>query len=73
VSDGWVGISAELRETIERCCTAKEIEVLKLKAAGAGRRRTALALGISESSVRDRLASAARKVRAEVAASRGVV
>jgi DNA-binding CsgD family transcriptional regulator len=69
---GWEGISRDLREIIERVCSAKEIEVLKLKAAGAGRRRMALVLDISESAVRDRLSSAERKVRREVAALRGI-
>lgn len=68
----WSTISPELRELIERTCTEREIEALKLKAAGYGRRATALSLNISESAVRDRLRSAERKIRAEVAAMRGV-
>ena len=71
----WNGVDPELRKIIERCCTQKEIEVLKIKAAypNAGRRTIAAMLGISDASVRDRLRSAERKIRQEVAAQRGIV
>ena len=69
----WPGdVPPDLRKIIERVCTEREIEVLKLKAAGYGRRRMALILGLSESAIRSRLTSADRKIRAEVAAMRGV-
>jgi DNA-binding CsgD family transcriptional regulator len=68
----WSTISPELREIIERVCTAAEVEVLKLKASGYGTRRTALVVGISRSAVIDRLRSAERKIMQEVAAQRGV-
>jgi DNA-binding CsgD family transcriptional regulator len=59
--------SEEDKETLElarRVCTANEIEVLELKASGYGRRRMAVALGISEDSVRSRLTNAKRKLTA---------
>lgn len=58
----WSTLSPETRELIERVCTPKEVEALRLKAAGYGTRRMAIALGISRAAVRERLASAARKV-----------
>lgn len=63
---GWADVSPDLREVIERVCTRRELEVLKMKAAGAGRRTISLALGISESAVRDRLNAAQRKIQAEL-------
>lgn len=68
----WETVAPELRQVIERVCTPAEIEALKLKAAGYGRRRAALVLRISESALRDRMNSARRKVEAEVAAMRGI-
>ena len=70
----WNGVPPELREVIERVCTEKEIEVLKIKASmpNAGRRTIAAMLGISDASVRDRQRSAERKIRQEVAAMRGI-
>ena len=69
---GWSTVSPELRDVIERVCTPAEIDALKLKALGYGRRRMGVVLGISDSAVRDRLRSAERKIRAEVAAMRGI-
>lgn len=63
----WESVDPTLRAMIERVCTAKERETLKLKAAGCGVRRIARILGISPTSVRDRLAGAQRKLEAELA------
>lgn len=62
----WDTLSPELRELAERVCTSKELEALKLKSAGYGRRRIAIVIGISETAVRDRLRSAERKLAAAV-------
>jgi DNA-binding CsgD family transcriptional regulator len=73
VSDrGWDGVAPELREIIERVCTPRQIDALKLVNAGAGARRIGLALGIDESAARGLLARARRRIQAEVAAQRGV-
>lgn len=66
-------VSSELRDLIERSCTPKEVEVLQLKAMGYGVGRMSSLLGISETAVRKRLRSAARKIQAEAAAQRGVI
>lgn len=68
----WEGVSPELRDLIERVCSPRQIEALKLKAAGAGAKRIGLALGIDESAARGLLRRAERRIRAEVAAQRGV-
>lgn len=87
----WDGMPRDLREFCESrcrdcregrpcggCLTDKELEALKLKAAGMGRRliaETLTARGperVGESAVRDRLRSASRKIRQEWAARRGV-
>jgi DNA-binding CsgD family transcriptional regulator len=67
----WATIPPELREIIERACTPREIEALKLRAAGYGIRRIARALDLDPSTVRARLNRAERKIRAETAAQRG--
>ena len=69
---GWDGVDPELRAIIERSCSARQIEALKLKAAGAGAKRIGAALGIDESAVRGLLRRAERRIRAEVAAQRGI-
>lgn len=58
----WRDIDPNLRTTIERVCSTKELDAVKLSLDGAGRRRIAHALGISESSARDRLRNARRKI-----------
>jgi DNA-binding CsgD family transcriptional regulator len=60
----WSTLSPEMRELAERVCTPKELEALKLKASGYGRRRIAIVIGISETAVRDRLRSGERKLAA---------
>lgn len=72
MSGGWATVQPELREIIERVCTPAEIEVLKLKALGYGRRRMSSILDVSDSAIRDRMRSAERKIRLEVAALRGI-
>jgi DNA-binding CsgD family transcriptional regulator len=62
----WEGVDPRLRALIERVCTTKEIEVLKLKAAGYGLRPMARILGISRSSVRSRLDAASQKIAKEL-------
>jgi DNA-binding CsgD family transcriptional regulator len=52
------------RAIAERVCTPKELEVLKYKALGYGRRRGSLVLGISTDAWRDRQANALRKIAA---------
>lgn len=87
----WDGVPRAIREFCEQepcadcragrpcggCITVKELEVLKLKAAGMGRRLIAETLSrsgerVGESAVRDRLRSASLKIRQEWAARRGV-
>lgn len=60
----WDALSPELRELAARVCTEKELEALKLKAAGYGERRIAIVLNISRTSVRDRLRNGERKLLA---------
>lgn len=69
---GWEGTDPRLIEIIERVCTPRQIEALKLRAIGAGAKRIGLALDIDESAARGLLRRAERAVRAEVAAQRGV-
>lgn len=69
---GWSTLDPQLRDIIERVCTPREVEALKLKHVGYGRRRMALVLGISDTAVRDRLRAAEKKIRGEVAAMRGI-
>lgn len=62
----WETLPPWERDAAERVSTAKELEALKLKSLGYGRRRIASVLGISDSAVRDRLRSARRKIEAEL-------
>lgn len=72
IGRGWEAVSPELRGIIERVCTPRQIEALKLKSQGAGAKRIGIALGIDESAVRGLLHRAERRIRAEVAAQRGI-
>jgi DNA-binding CsgD family transcriptional regulator len=67
----WSSVDPDLRKIIERVCTPKQIEALKLKADGFGLQRIAQVLGITKESVRSRLDSAALRIRTEAAAMRG--
>lgn len=69
---GWDGVDPELRAIIERVCSPKQIECLRLKASGAGTKRIAVALDKDPSTVRELLRRAERRIRAEVAAQRGL-
>ena len=60
------GVDPELRETAERVLTAKQLEVVKLVAAGYGMGRIALLLGITRASVKDRAEAARLKIEAEL-------
>jgi len=68
----WEGIAPELREVIERVCSERQIDVLRLKAQGVGNRRIGLHLGIDESTVRHHLRLASKRIQLEVAAMRGI-
>jgi DNA-binding CsgD family transcriptional regulator len=69
---GWEAVDPEMRAIIQRVCTPKQVEVMKMKAAGFGIKRMAQALSITPEAVRSRLTSAELRVRREVAAMRGV-
>lgn len=58
----WNDVPEEVRAAAEAVCTDKELEALKLAAAGYGQKRLAMTLGISRSSLRDRLMNAERKI-----------
>lgn len=62
----WQSLPPELRELAERVCTAKELEALRAREAGAGYRRIALMLDISVSSARDRVQRALAKLEREL-------
>jgi len=51
------------REIAEKVCEPEEIAVLRLKAAGYGRRSGSLALGISEETWRYRMRKAMMKIQ----------
>jgi DNA-binding CsgD family transcriptional regulator len=71
---GWGNVDhPELLVIMERVCTPKQIECLKLKSTGHGAKRSALILGCDESTVRGHLRAAERRIREEVAAQRGIV
>lgn len=50
------------RDTAAKVCTAKELETWRLRDRGLGKRATALALGVSVSTVKSRLFNADRKI-----------
>lgn len=60
------GIAPEWRLLIERVCTPRQVDVMKLKAHGYGRRRIARILGISEGSVADRQRKASLRIQNEL-------
>jgi DNA-binding CsgD family transcriptional regulator len=59
----WTKLDPDFRALAESVCTEKELEALRLTAAGYSQRRIAEVLGVGRQAVRDRLASAARKIR----------
>jgi DNA-binding CsgD family transcriptional regulator len=52
-----------LRALIEKVCTPKQVEAVKLKALGLGVSRIGRVLGISREAVRNRLAGAELNIR----------
>lgn len=56
----------ELRAIAERVLTTKQLDVVKLLAAGYSLRRIALLLGVSRSAVRERAEGAQRRMQAEL-------
>lgn len=60
----WQGIDDELRAVIERVCTPRQVEVLKLYAQGLGHKRVAATLGVSTKTAREHLEAASRRIRA---------
>jgi DNA-binding CsgD family transcriptional regulator len=73
VKGGWQEVSPELRELIESSCTFRQIEALKLKAAGYSLRRIGTILNLDEASVRGLLHRASRRIQGELAARQGIV
>ena len=59
----WEGVSPALREIIEEVCTAKQIDVLELKAAGMSTRGIARVLNVDPVTVRDRVERTYGKIR----------
>ena len=60
----WSTLPPDLRKLAEEACTRKEIDALKLKAAGYGYRRIGVVLGIGATTARDRISRAERKILA---------
>lgn len=72
---GWHPSTApELRELVERALVdwPKQLEVVRLKSWDIGWRRIGLVLGVDESTARRHFQRAERRIRAELAAQRGV-
>ena len=69
---GWTGVSAELKQLIERTCTRAQITVLKLKADGLTVAAIAIRVERDEEYVIRTLHAAERLLQAEVAAMRGI-
>lgn len=62
----WQDADPRLRDVCERVLTEKELAAVKLLNAGYGTRRIANVLGVDRSTIRDRLASAERKITAAI-------
>ena len=60
----WDRLSPELRALIEEVCTEKQINVLKLKAAGVSTRGIARVLDVDPVTVRGHLERAYKRIRA---------
>ena len=56
-------LPSDLRSFVEKELTKRQLDCLKLSLAGYGRRRIALALGISQATVREHLDCAHSKLR----------
>jgi DNA-binding NarL/FixJ family response regulator len=70
----WGDLDPEFRAIAERpgVLTARQLDVLKLRAAGAGWQRIAQTLGLTTKTVREHFDRAALKLQQEIAAQRGV-
>jgi DNA-directed RNA polymerase specialized sigma24 family protein len=55
-----------MRELIERVCTPRQVDVLKLQAHGYGTRRIAAILGVSRQAIKSRLEIARKRVEREL-------
>lgn len=63
----WSEISPELRDVVETACTPRQIEVVKLQAAGMSKNGIARVLDCDRANVRDLLERAHRRIREELA------
>jgi DNA-binding CsgD family transcriptional regulator len=63
----WGEIGPELRDVIETSCTPRQVDVLKLQAAGMSKNRIARALDCDRKSIRELVERAHRNIRAELA------
>lgn len=72
MTSSWEGIAPPLREVMERVCTQRQIDVVRLRAKNYGYRRIGVVLGIDESTVRAHWKAATKNIQDEVAAMRGV-
>lgn len=61
----WAALSPELRDVIETACTPRQVEVMKLQAAGLSQRRIADVLVVDRASVRNVMTCAHRNIRDE--------
>lgn len=70
----WERLDPEFRKLAERpgVLTERQLEVLKLKAAGAGWKRIAQHLDLSVATVKEHFRAASLRIRKELAAQRGV-
>lgn len=61
-------MAEDLWTIAQRVCTSGELAAWRLEQAGQSQRAIAVALGVSRTTIRDRLENAARKIRLELAA-----
>lgn len=63
---GWAGVPESIRSAAEARCTPRQLDALKLAAAGYSARRAGRILGISPAAFRARLDGAMLKIRDEL-------
>ncbi len=63
----WAALSQKLRDAIESSCTSRQIEVMKLQAAGLSQRKIADVLQVDRATVRGLMSRAHENIRAELA------
>lgn len=63
---GWAGMPEPVRRAAQARCTPKQLDALKLAAAGYGARRAGRILGISPAAYRERLDAGMLKIRDEL-------